>query len=190
MKNAILITLAVMISATSLSAQREETLFNRNSTWFSGIWGSAMYDYNYFDDDWGMVKGGSFGLEFGKTVFLGYGSYRLKDDIRLGESNDQFDLKYRGFLLGITPNSHKVVHPKLSVFTGNGTVRLDETDSDRVFVIQPSVGMEVNVFQWFRVGVEGGYRFVSNSDFDNYTNDDFSAPFAQLELKFGISWGR
>ncbi|GJM32198.1 MAG: hypothetical protein DHS20C18_11990 [Saprospiraceae bacterium] len=189
MKNTFFIILALVVSATSLSAQREETLFSRNSAWLSGIWGSAMYDYNYFDNDWGMVKGGSFGVEFGRSILLGYGNYRLKDDIRLAGNGDQFDMKYKGLLIGFTPNSYKIVHPKISIFTGSGKVSLQDSNADRVFVFQPSAGIEVNIFKWFRMGLEGGYRFVSNVDLANYSNEDFSAPFAQLELRFGLSWG-
>jgi hypothetical protein len=39
------------------------------------------------------------------------------------------------------------------------------------------------------VGAEGGYRLVSDVNGGGLQNTDVSKPFAQLQLRFGYSWG-
>ncbi len=174
----------------SINAQRDETLFGNNKLGLSGAWGTITYNYSFFNnDDFTYARGGSGGLEFGNTVFIGYGGYHFREDARpSGVQN--FNLRYNGLILGVTPFANKVVHPRLAVLGGGGRVRLEDRRSDRVFVLQPSVGLEINVFQWFRIGAEGGYRFISNAKLPGISNNDISSPFAQLDLRFGGSWGR
>ena len=83
-----------------------------------------------------------------------------------------------------------MIHPRFTFIAGRGRVwTSDKDNSGRMFVFQPSAGFEFNVFQWFRLGFEGGYRFVGNSDRFNVTSGDLSTPFAQIEMRFGLSWG-
>ncbi len=80
----------------------------------------------------------------------------------------------------------------MSAVIGGGRIEFDDNNSfsrDRVFVLQPAVGLEVNVFRWFRIGAEGGYRLVSDVDGGGLQSSDVSKPFAQLQLRFGYSWG-
>lgn len=189
MKNTFLIPLFCLAALGSIQAQRDETLFGRNGFDLSGAWGSALYNYSFFEEDYVYTRGGSVGLEFGNNYFLGYGWSRFREDANV-KGLPGFDLKYNGFILGIAPNSHKAIHPRLSMLTGGGRVRLDDGASDRVFVFQPSLGLEINVFRWFRFGAEGGYRLIANENFSGLEASDISSPFVQLDLRFGYSWGR
>lgn len=175
---------------TSLSAQREETLVNRDGARFSGIWGVASNNYSAFNDNWIYSRGGYGGLEFGRTVFIGWGGYKMREDVDLGGVSSPFRMKYNVFVLGLMPNSRRAIHPRINLMTGRGRISTTDDASDRVFVFQPSGGIELNVFQWFRVGLEGGYRFVMDSEIPGLENNKVSAPFAQLDLRFGIAWGR
>lgn len=190
MKNSILIPLLCLVFATSLTAQREETLFGRNGFDFTGIWGSATYNYSFFDEDYVYNRGGNIGLEFGNSLTVGYGWSRFKE-----EANPQdlrgFRMRYNGLMIGLTPNSYKAIHPRLTMLLGGGKVFLEDSrNTDKVFVFQPSAGLEINVFQWFRLGLEGGYRIVANENIAGLTAQDLSAPFAQVDLRFGFSWDR
>lgn len=190
MKPTILLTLVLFFLTTVLTAQRQETLFGDRGLHFSGIWGAATYSYNFFDADQAYQPGGNIGLEFGRTLFLGYAWSRFRNDIALPQGNTAFSLKQRSFLLSIAPASYQVLHPVLSVQTGGGRVTLSDGTSDRVFILQPSAGVEVNVFKWFHLGAEGGYRFVSENDLPGISREDLSSFYAQINLRFGVSWGR
>lgn len=169
----------------SLQAQREETLLGNLD--MSGIWGGITYNYSSYESDWHLVRGGYGGLEFGRNVFLGYGGWNLKENVRT-DRGSEFDLRYGGFMLGITPLSYRAIHPRINFLVGPGRVKF-EGDDERILVFQPSAGAEFNLFQWFRLGLEGGYRLVANNGLDNLTNEDVSAPFIQVDLRFGLSWG-
>jgi hypothetical protein len=81
-----------------------------------------------------------------------------------------------------------VIHPRFGIFAGGGRLDIVGEGRDRVFGISPTAGLELNVTSWFRLGMEGGYRFLSDVDTPGFESSDFSAPFAQLQLRFGFSW--
>ena len=56
--------------------------------------------------------------------------------------------------------------------------------------MQPSAGVEINVFRWFRLGLEGGYRFVNDNDIAAIQDTQIEGAYGQASLKFGFSWGR
>ena len=70
---------------------------------------------------------------------------------------------------------------------GRGSLKINEQKVDKVTVFEPSIGVEVNVFRWMRVGLEGGYRFVTSVDAPGLDDTDFSSPIIGLRLKFGWS---
>jgi hypothetical protein len=190
MKNSLFLGL-LLVASLSLQAQSEETLFNSTNLRLSGAWGSATYNFSSFNgDDWTLIRGGYGGVEFGRDLFVGWGGYETRDKILLNEGAQELNFRYHGPVIGIAPNSVKMIHPRFTFLVGSGKVTVDEQPgTDRMFVFQPSGGLEFNIFQWFRLGFEGGYRFVGNSDKFDLTSGDLSAPFAQIEMRFGLSWG-
>jgi hypothetical protein len=185
-------TLLLVITFCSVfTLQAQETIFGRNSLGLTGLWGGFSYNFSYFDadEDISYLRGGYGGLEFGNTVFVGYAGYRLKDEVQLENLNQTFGLRYGGLMLDFHPGSHKVVHPRFGVILGGGRLSISDGNTDRVFVAQPSVGLEINIFRWFRLGVQGGYRFVGSENIAGATSTDFSSPYGQIDLRFGISWG-
>ncbi len=181
-----------LLCATSLVAQREETLFNRSGMRLSGAWGSSTFNFSSFNgDDWTLVRGGYGALEFGKDLLIGWGGYHTEERVDVAGSAQDFDLRFNGPFVAISPNSVRAIHPRFTFLAGGGKVSSNiETGRDRVFVFQPSAGLEFNIFQWFRLGFDAGYRWVGSSDKFDLSSGDLSAPFAQVELRFGLSWGR
>lgn len=187
MKNMLLICTCCIVFAGTATAQ--ETIFGDNGLGLTGAWGALTYNYSFLDEDYVYGRGGNFGLEFGRNVFVGYAWTRFKDEAEPKDARD-FRLKYNGLLLGLSPNAYKAVHPRINALVGGGKIFLRDGDFDRVFVFQPSAGIEINVFQWFRLGLEGGYRFVTNENVPGLESSDISSPFAQIELRFGNTWNR
>ena len=181
--------LALLAISISAGAQYQETLFGRNGFRFSGIWGAFTNNYSFYDGDSGYHPGGNIGLEFGRTVFMGYAWSSLRDDIPLPVGNASFRLRQNSFILSIMPNANQLFHPVISFQAGKGKINLSDGQNDRAFVFQPSAGFELNVFKWFHLGFEGGYRFIADTKLAGVDNQDLSSPFAQLSLRFGISWG-
>lgn len=183
----ILSTLLFFFLLVNLSAQREETLLGNLD--LTGVWGGPTYNYSGYGDDGAYVRGGFGGVELGNRVFLGYGGWRIKDDVRLPDTGENFTLRHGGFILGYTPNSYRAIHPRATMIFGPGRVSVND-NTDRVFVLQPMAGMEFNVFQVLRLGVDAGYRYVGNVAVDNsrIESADVSTFFVQIEMRFGFSW--
>jgi hypothetical protein len=175
-----------------LQAQREETLFNRTRLDLTGAWYTDSHNFTFLNNDSEYFGGGNVNLEFNRSVIIGWAWQRMRDYAPFANDQSSYRLEHRGLLLGYAPASQKVVHPYLSAVIGGGRINYDDNANitrDRIFVVQPALGIEVNVFRWFHLGVEGGYRLVSDVDNARLSNADVSRPFAQLQLRFGYSWG-
>lgn len=185
-KKLIIMSLALVLGL-SLSAQREQTLLGDLD--LTGAWGGFTYNYSALGDDGAYVRGGFGGIELGNQFFLGYGGWKIKDDVRIPEIGTNFELRHGGFILGYTPNSFRSIHPRTSLTFGPGRVFVNG-ERDRVFVVQPAAGLELNVFQAFRLGAEVGYRYVGNVALESspLRSEDVSSVFFQLEMRFGFSW--
>lgn len=189
-KSSFFALILVFIAAVQSNAQREETLLGSRNWGFSGIWGGYTHQYTLYDNNDTYNRGGFFGFEFGKSLNVGWGHYRTNETFNWqGQSDQKFNMKWNVAKVGYGFIPYKAVHPMLNVDFGRGTVDINNV-RDRVLVVQPSAGIEINVFRWFRVGLEGGYRFVSGSDLAQASDTQLSAPYGQASLKFGFSWGR
>lgn len=182
---------AILLAALPAISQREETVLGERGWGLSGIWGGYSHQYTSYDKTDGFNRGGFFGFEFGKSLFVGWTHYSLRDDIVLDQNDNQrFDFRFNGGRIGYAFLPYKAVHPLLSIELGRGRAKLAGEGNDDMFIMQPSAGVEINVFRWFRIGLEGGYRFARNVDYVSLSDSDISGPFAQASLKFGFSWGR
>lgn len=186
-----LLTIALFLSIFSAQAQHEETVLGSRNLGFSGIWGGSRHQLTRFGNTNNYVHGWQFGLEFGKALLVNFGGYNLHDDILWNNQvNQRFDMSWRSFGLGYGFQNFRAVHPMINVDAGRGKAKLAGEGEDRVFVIQPSAGVEINVFRWFHLGIEGGYRFVTDSDLASISDEQLSGAYGQVSLKFGFSWGR
>ena len=181
-----LLLIIFCIIAMSAAAQREETILSNMH--FSGIWGSWNSMIGKVKDENVYFRGGYGGFEFGKDLLLGWGGYRSNGNIR--QDDLRYHMKWNGPVVSYTPKSYKAVHPIFTLMVANGKLDPDTEPYDRIFVVQPSLGAELNLLHWCHASVHGGYRFVNDVDLGNYTDTDFSGLYGELVLKFGISWGR
>ena len=169
--------------ALIMNAQSEQTLFNNSGLELTGIWGGNTSNINENQDDYGVFHGGFFQLEFNQDYTIGWQGYGLNDQ--------DLEMDFNGVTFGYAIDSYRTFHPTFSVFAGGGKFKTQDERriKDDVFAIQPSLGLEINVARWFRLGLEGGYRFVFDTDIPGYNDTDVSEPFLGLRMKFGFSWG-
>ncbi|MEL6864594.1 MAG: hypothetical protein AAFP19_09250 [Bacteroidota bacterium] len=190
MKKLIFALMVCGLFATEASAQKEETIFGRSGLRLSGAWGGPQTMITRMGDDNALLNGGFGGLEFNKSVFIGWGAYRLEDNVRLMPQQDQLDMDYNGLILGFNLAAHKAVHARAGVMGAFGDVGFKDGPNDRIYVIQPSAGIEVNIFRWFHIELEGGYRFVDGVETEGIVDSDLSDIYGAIRFKFGWSWGR
>ncbi|MEM9930246.1 MAG: hypothetical protein AAF840_10535 [Bacteroidota bacterium] len=168
---------------------RERTLLGDLD--LSGVWAGPTYNYSMTGDDWALVRGGFGGLEFGNDFFLGYGGWKGREAFTVDNPDDnspEFDFRHGGLILAYTPFSDNAIHPRITTIFGPGKVDVAGEGRDRMLVGQAMVGLELNLFQWFRLGAEGGYRFTTGIDSELITDQDVSGAVVQLEARFGFSW--
>jgi hypothetical protein len=190
--NRILLFIAIVfVSFTSASAQREETVLGHKGFRMSGIWGGSNHQLARFGNTNSYIHGGFFGVEFGKALQVGVSSFQLQENVKWNQvANQNFEMYFRGLHLGYGVSNYKPVHATFNLDVAPGRVKFAGEGSDRIFVVQPAAGLEINVLRWFHVGLQGGYRVVTDSNLPSVSDKDLSGAFGQVTLKFGWSWGR
>ena len=194
MKKQLLIFCGALLLSISMFAQRDETLANKVNFRITGAWGGSTHSMSFFQDDVAYTNGGFGGVEIGKNFLIGGGGEQMARRATVNERGNELRLDYGGFMVGYAPSAWRVLHPQFNFMIGGGEATIYDDDGfldrDNVFVASPSLGFEVNVFRWFRIQAQGGYRFVSQANFAEVSSGDMSSPYAQLGLKFGWSWGK
>jgi len=179
MRNTFLCFLLLTISF-SLSAQSDQTLFGGGGLRLSGFWFGSTSSMQIIDGENDIFRGGHFVFEFNDNWLIGWSHFRMNEA--------DWDLSSHGAFLGYSYNSDAVVHPVVHISVANGKLSSEMRSKDRVWTVVPAAGVELNVLRWFRIGLEGGYRFVSDVETPGLTDGDISGGFGTLRLRFGYSW--
>lgn len=189
MKKLSSVVLTVFLMATATMGQEEETLFGESGLKLTGAWGGPVFGMTFFADEAAPTRGTFWGLEFNHVILAGFGNERTFESVPLKEGdNGSYDFKHKGFYLQFYPNKEKIIHPAFGFMLGGGELKDDFGKKDPLFVVQPTAGFEINVFKWWKVGVDGGYRFVSRTDLPDIEDKDLSSVFLNLKMRFGLSW--
>ena len=189
MKNVTCLLALLFCCTLCLQAQKERTVFGKHGWRISGAWGGPAVGIGQFDGEPVVFRGGFGGLEFGKQLFLGWGGFETDNNVNIDAlDNDRFKMDYSGFIIGYTPSAHKTIHPHFTLLTGTGNAQVGNSERDNVFVLQPTLGIELNVFRFFHVTLDGGYRMVANTNIPELAGNTLSGPYGEVKMKFGFSW--
>ncbi|MDF1696518.1 MAG: hypothetical protein P1U56_11820 [Saprospiraceae bacterium] len=175
----------ILISSAMKAQHSEETLFGNSSISLTGVWAGSTNGLVEFDNNFSLSNSGYFLFEVNNDLLIGWSGYGSGTNL---ENGDKAEIGGNDLVLGYAFNSNKSIHPIIYAKGGRGSLKINEQKVDKVTVFEPSVGVEMNVLRWFKVGLEGGYRFVTNVDADGLNDNDFSSPVVGLRLKFGWSW--
>ncbi|MEZ4984626.1 MAG: hypothetical protein R2795_06275 [Saprospiraceae bacterium] len=183
--------LMLSMAAITLYAQ-EETLFNNLDV--TGAFGSVIVETGTINGEIGADVGGGGALVMSPIFVGGYGmgtDYPVHT-IKEGNLAGDYDLKFGhgGLWLGVAPNAHKLIHFYGSTKIGWGKARLRQDKEniliDRVFVLTPELGFEVNLTEWLKMSVTGGYRWVNGvSRLPELANNNFSSPLGLITFRIG-----
>ncbi len=181
-----------MISSTGLFGQEIETVFRNNPA--VGGFGAPLIKFTGAAGSY-RALGGAGGAVVINDFFIG--GFGLAG--RVGQTtweNRPYEVNYGygGFWLGYAHRSWKAIHPYTSLQLGWGAVDLSATEEpfveentdDNIFVAEPELGLEINLFKWFKLAGTVGYRFTTGADrFDGFKSSDLSAFSGALTLRFG-----
>lgn len=176
---------------------QDETLFGNVDR--SGAFGGPLWEYYNLNQDVQVAAGGGGALIFNDFYLGGYGMGDAEFVVENPVENlrQRVKFKHGGFWLGFTPLQRKVIHPYASLKFGWGKARYVESPlnnpqveiealKDNIFVFTPELGLELNVFSWFRIAATGSYRLVSGANtLPVFTDEDLSEFAMQLTLRFG-----
>lgn len=190
MKNLIPFALFLLCLPNLLFSQNDKTLF-RNNLQMTAAWAGMSFTSTQIMNTTANQMGVDVGFEYNGTFLAGYQWRSTMDELVLPDltTGNELKFEYQTYLIGYTLPTDKVIHPRMTLGFGPGKMKLNGED-DRLFIIQPAIGLEVNLLQWMRLSLDGGYRKVSSAQSAIIGNDDLSNFFATASIRFGWSWGR
>ncbi len=183
-------TLATILVAVSWSAAlaQERTLITGGVE--SGGMGAPVVKFTEIGNEFSVMAGGRGGWIINHTFLIGAGGYGLANDLDLDGLHPRRDVEfgYGGLELEYINNSDGLIHFTLEGLVGGGglTTRVQGIyESEAVFVLEGGGNLMLNVTPFFRMGIGGGYRWVTDVDTVILSSADMSAPYAALTFKFG-----
>lgn len=192
-----LIILLVFASLVSLNAQDREyqTLFSTQNTRVSGLGGPFM-QFTTVSGEFAFMMGGGGAVLLNDFFFGGYGlglATTIPDYIgnNLNGTNNELVLSHGGFWIGYSFFADRAIHLSVSSLVGWGLLGTMPADSyyvngrDNIFVLAPTVEVELNLTRYFRIGAGATYNLYSLVDLEGYSSSDISAPGGFLSFKFG-----
>ncbi len=191
----IILSLSFSLLAIALMAQHE-TLFGNARV--VGGFGAPIIEFG-IGNDLNTSIGGGGGVVINNFFLGGYGMGGLDFDRLVDDELTEIEVGHGGFWLGSTFKPHKILHLYGSARIGWGAVSIpvddpdfEFNDLDKIFVLTPELGVELNVTKWFRVAASGGYRWVTGTnEAFGYNDEDFSGAIATLSFRFGwFGWHR
>lgn len=178
-----------------LSAQHE-ALFDDISSF--GAFGGPILEFSSINGQLVADVGGGGALILDEFFIGGYGMgtdypeviFETEIDGELTEIDADIDFGHGGLWFGYVRDIERKMHLYSSLKVGWGRADLEhdiaDLPSDRLFVLTPEIGIELNMTKFFRVGLTGGYRIVNGvSRLPGLDNQDFSSPTVGITFRFG-----
>ncbi len=136
------------------------------------------------------------GVTFDHKLMFGASIYTLVSDVPITTREDSLRLvkfTYGGLEIEYTFWTNSVIHPTLSTLIGIGGIKYRDPvqgsfydpDSDTVFVAEPMLALEINLTDFARLTVGGGYRLVTGVDLVELSNSDAEGWVVNLGFKLG-----
>lgn len=176
----------------------EENLFNNVNLHSINGFGGIITELYPLDGSLAANSGLMGGILFNQKIFIGgYGMgqatlYKLKKPFELDTVLKYQRLEHGGFMFGYNHNPHKLFHITASSRMGWGYIGAYDKEEpeeikhkDKVFVVTPNIGVELNVTRWFKINGLVGYRFLTGVDLENYNEKDYNTITTTISLLFG-----
>ena len=160
-----------------LTAQSEE---NNRPEGFGGV----SFINTTLAGKWTLEAGGMGASFLNQNIYVGGGGFGLSQT----KDGYEYGMGYGGVMLGYLWGGQNSPSVNFYVFGGYGGVaeKIETTKhKDDFWVVRPSVEVDFRIAKWMRIGVGGGYRWVTGSDIALLNDADLSASFGSITLRFG-----
>ena len=196
MKKATVIGFILIIAVTAFSQDREyQSLVDFDEIRISGLAGPFM-QFTAIDGNFAHMMGGGGAILVGDFFFGGYG-LGLTNQIQADpdknpdyRQGDYLSVGHGGLWLGYSLWGDRAIHVCISTLLGWGELGIrgdyysEVRPIDSFFVVVPTLEVELNLTQYFRIGAGVTYNLYTFLD-EPYTSSDLSAPGGFLSFKFG-----
>lgn len=179
---------SVCILGSAYSQDKTQTLFGDEMSY--GGFGGPLVVFSQINGTVVGDVGGGGGFSINSFFIGGYGLGN--DGAQVDHMGQSYDIHFRhgGFWLGYALHQHKMIHLYTSLRIGWGESELKLNDEkaygDNMFVLSPELGVELNITNWFKLDITGGYRSVHGiTNLAELSNSDFSSMYGALTFRFG-----
>ncbi len=180
-----------------------QTLFSGQSS--LGFYGSFSLGYSQINEKDALVSGARGGLIFNHSTAIGLAGYgfvnNMESHMYQNENRMRYSLAggYGGIFIEPIIGGLKPVHVAFPVLFGMGGIAqvrnygpgywefpyFDTPESDLFFIIEPAVELEFNLARFFRTAVALSYRFTSDIELFEVSEDVLQGFTFGLTFKFG-----
>ena len=182
--------LILLISAipTANAFAQEQTLVTGAVE--SGGMGAPVIKFTEVANEFSVLLGGRGGWIINHTFLLGGAGYGLANDADLDGIPPYRDIEfgYGGFEMEYINSSNSLIHFTIQGLIGGGgiTTRVQYIyESEAVFVMEGGANLMLNITPYFRMGIGGGYRWVTDVDIRILSSAAMSSPYFSMTFKFG-----
>jgi hypothetical protein len=195
MKRSIIILFILAVNTAVFTQERTyQTIFDSQDLRISGMGGPFM-QFTSVAGEFAHMMGGGGAVLLDNFFFGGYGlglTNAIPDYVNDNPS-DRLTLGHGGFWLGYALFGERPIHVTFSSLIGWGEFGVMQYDGlypfvrDKIFVVSPTVEVEMNLTRYFRIGVGASYNLYTMMDesMHGYRSRDISAPGGLLSFKFG-----
>lgn len=175
--------------------QPPATLFSSDQKLVLGGFGGLNVRYTRVLGNDSVWVGGEGALLLNHALSVGGGGGGIANQINPTQQT-RLDFGYGGLILRYHFFSSQVVNFAVGGLIGAGAIAVYDRGADHqdiewdkvgetVFVFEPELGLYLNVTRWMRVGITGGYRFVSGVDKNDLSETDVRGAAGGGSLQFG-----
>ncbi|MFH1050294.1 MAG: hypothetical protein V1779_05105 [bacterium] len=211
--NKLIFFLTIIIISLPLQSQEKEgevkTLFGNKEFEFGG-YGCPEIKFTSFMQQYAIMVGGRAGWVIDHTFTIGGGGYGLVSSVEAPDfyhpddltdtRQYYFQIGYGGLFLEYTHSSNSLVHFTVNTLIGAGGASFtpyrygmnnnmgydnNRYDNSAFFVVEPGIGVELNIFKFFRIELGASYRYISGMDLNGFGSAWYNEPSANLAFKFG-----
>lgn len=195
MKKVFFLGIILTLGLTAFAQEKEyQTIFDNQELRISGMGGPFM-QFTGVAGEFGFLMGGGGAVMLNDFFFGGYGlglTNAIPDHVN-GNPTDRLYLGHGGFWMGYTLFGDRPIHFCVSSMIGWGEFGIMQYAEyypfvrDNIFVLAPTVEVELNLTRYFRIGVGASYNLITmvNEDLHGYKSGDLSSPGGFLSFKFG-----
>jgi hypothetical protein len=174
---------------------------SRSDGFFIGGYGGFDGRLSTVNKKLGTFVGARGGVLLGKRLAIGGAMYKLSrrygDPIRDARGNPlNLKMAYGGATIGLTIFRGRVLELMAQTLIGAGVgcvstdykYKRDDyqcVESVKVVVVEPGAQMFINASDWFRIGVDMGYRAVARERWSPGNDFRLSGGYGGLSLQFG-----